>query len=199
MRRLAAELGVAPNAIYSHVSDKSTLVDAVVDSLLADIDLDVTEESVPRDGLRHLMIESRRVMLEHGDFLPRFLSGPMRGPNASRLGEVALQLLSRLGLEGQAAVDALRVLLTYAAGSAAMDVPRLAEDDRGARWAASERVFGEREDLELMARNARALSRPPAEAVFERGLDWLLDGIVEAARPASKPDPRGSGPSLTSQ
>jgi Tetracyclin repressor-like, C-terminal domain len=105
------------------------------------------------------------------------LSRPMRGPNASRLGEATLRFLARLDVHGQAAIDALRVLLTYTFGSAALDAPRRAETDREARWAASEAAFGAREDLPLISANARELARPPAESVFEAGLDWLLDGI----------------------
>ena len=37
MRRLAADLGVAPNTLYSYYQSKDALLDAVLDSLLADI------------------------------------------------------------------------------------------------------------------------------------------------------------------
>jgi AcrR family transcriptional regulator len=177
MRRLAAALGVAPNTLYSHFADKAALIDAVLDSWLADVETEPIEWLAPREGLRQLMIAARRLLLEHGDALPLLLSRPMRGPNASRLGEVTLRLLARLDVHGQAAIDALRVLLTYAFGSAALDAPRRAETDREARWAASEAAFGAREDLPLVSANARELARPPAESVFEAGLDWLLDGI----------------------
>src|SRR5688572_26763773 len=39
MRRLASALGVAPNALYSHYSDKSALLDAVLDSLLSEVEV----------------------------------------------------------------------------------------------------------------------------------------------------------------
>ena len=177
MRRLAAALGVAPNTLYSHFADKAALIDAVLDSWLADIETEPIERLAPREGLRQLMIASRRLLLAHGDSLPLLLSRPMRGPNASRLGEVTLRLLARMDVHGQSAIDALRVLLTYTFGSAALDAPRQAETDREARWAASEAAFGAREDLPLVSANARVLARPPAESVFEAGLGWLLDGI----------------------
>lgn len=179
MRRLAAELGVAPNAIYSHVSDKAALVDAVLDSLLADIDTEGAGEWDPRDGLVQLMLESRRVLLEQAHVLPRLLAGPMRGPNLRRLTEACLGLLAELGVEGQAAVDGLRMLLTYTVGSAALDAPRAAEPDPAARWAGSERVFVAHGEGSRVARNARALARPSADDAFVRGLGWLLDGIVD--------------------
>jgi AcrR family transcriptional regulator len=177
MRRLASALGVAPNTLYSHFADKAALIDAVLDSWLADIETEPIERLAPREGLRQLMIASRRLLLAHGDSLALLLSRPMRGPNASRLGEVTLRLLGRMDVHGQSAIDALRVLLTYTFGSAALDAPRQAETDREARWAASEAAFGARDDLPLVSAHARELARPPAESVFEAGLDWLLDGI----------------------
>src|SRR5215216_3902704 len=38
MRRLAAELGVLPNALYTYVPDKEALLDALLDALLGDVD-----------------------------------------------------------------------------------------------------------------------------------------------------------------
>ena len=39
MRRLAETLGVAPNTLYSYFPDKAALLDALLDSLLAEIDV----------------------------------------------------------------------------------------------------------------------------------------------------------------
>lgn len=178
MRRLASELGVTPNAIYSHVPDKATLVDMVLDSLLDDVDAAGAEKMEPRQGLIYLMRDSRRMLLEHADVLPQLFSRPMRGPHASRLAEVMLQLLARMGVEGQAAVSGLRSLLTFTIGSVALDAPRRADPDPAARWAASEAAFGAGEASALVARNAWVLARPPAESEFERSLGWLLDGIA---------------------
>lgn len=44
MRRLATEVGVAPNALYWHFSDKQTMLAALADDLLADID---TRDDLP--------------------------------------------------------------------------------------------------------------------------------------------------------
>lgn len=186
MRRLASELNVAPNSLYSHFADKATLIDAVLDATLAEIDAVAALGMAPRVGLRYLMLESRRMLLGHPDFMPQLLSRPMRGPNASRLGEVALQLLAGMNVEGPAAVDALRILLTYTLGSAALDVPRQAERDPSSRWAASEAAFSSRADMPFVSQHARELARPPTEGAFDRGLDWLLDGIATQGRGSRK-------------
>ncbi len=38
MRAVAQRLGVAPNALYSHVADKTELVDGVLDRVLAQVE-----------------------------------------------------------------------------------------------------------------------------------------------------------------
>jgi AcrR family transcriptional regulator len=37
MRRLAAELGVMPNSLYSYFPDKEALLDALIDALIDDL------------------------------------------------------------------------------------------------------------------------------------------------------------------
>jgi AcrR family transcriptional regulator len=181
MRRLATQLGVTPNALYSYVSSKDELLDAVLDSLLADINIDTFVSEEPGDRIVELMVDSRRVLLSQADFLPQLFSRPMRGPNASRLAEVTLTLLAQLGVEGEEAVDGLRILLTHLFGSVALDAPRSREEDPEQRWADSEAAFAENVDQRHVAENARALARPPAPTTFENGLRWLLDGIEQRA------------------
>ena len=69
-----------------------------------------------------------------------FVARPGLGPNAARLGEITLALLRRGGLDGDRAVEALRVLLVYSLGFAAFQAPRLA-GDAGARAARAEATY----------------------------------------------------------
>ena len=70
MCRLADHLRVAPNTLYSYSSSKAALMDAVLDSLLAEIDIPELDEMDWRDGLVALMEASRRTLLSHADLLP---------------------------------------------------------------------------------------------------------------------------------
>ena len=65
MRRLAAELGVLPNAPYTYVPDKEALLDALIDDLLADVEADGPATGDWRDGLVRVMDSSRRLLLAH--------------------------------------------------------------------------------------------------------------------------------------
>jgi TetR/AcrR family tetracycline transcriptional repressor len=177
MRRLAAELGVLPNALYSYVPDKEALLDALIDDLLGGIDPGEAVEDW-RDGLVRVMDSSRRLLLAHPQLVPVFLARPGLGPNAARLGEITFGLLRRGGLEGERAVEAFRVLLIYSLGFAAFQAWRLPEDaDRSARAEAA--FVGLPEDgFPEMRRLASHLAGPATDGQFHTGLRWLLDGIA---------------------
>jgi TetR/AcrR family tetracycline transcriptional repressor len=180
MRRLAAELGVMPNALYTYVSDKEALLDALLDDLLADVDPgDPAAEEDWRDGLVRVMDASRRLLLAHPQLAPVFLARPALGPNAARLGEMTLALLRRGGVEGERAVEALRVLLVYSLGFAAFQAPRL-QTDSPARTEQVEAAYaGLPEDrFPRLRRLAGSLAAPTDDRQFHTGLRWLLDGIA---------------------
>ena len=180
MRRLAGSLGVAPNALYSHYPDKSALLDAVLDSLLSEVETTGLDDPDWRAGLVRLMTASRQMLLDHADLLPQLMSRPMRGRNASRLGEITLALLERGGITGPEAVPALRSLLTYTFGSVVMDAPRRADPDPVRRTAESVAAFSARSEEARVARLAEPLSRPPSDLDFEVGLRWLIDGMARS-------------------
>jgi TetR/AcrR family transcriptional regulator, tetracycline repressor protein len=152
MRRLAAELSVMPNALYTYFPDKEALLDALIDRLLGDIDRVDPSHGDWREGLVRVMDSSRRLLLAHPQLVPVFLARPGLGPNAIRLGEVTFQLLRRGGLEGARAVEAFRVLLIYSLGFAAYQAPRL-QIDAEARARRAEETFGSLE-------HARTRTRP---------------------------------------
>lgn len=153
MRSLAAALGVAPNALYSHFADKQAVLDALLDALLGEIPTPDAARGDWRGKLIALLDASRRVVLAHPELISQFLSRPGAGPNAQRLGAAMLALLARAGVTGRAAQDALQILLIYTLGFAAHEAPR-------------------------RLRAPHAGGRHPDDATFRRGLGWLLDGIV---------------------
>jgi TetR/AcrR family tetracycline transcriptional repressor len=152
MRAVAQRLGVAPNTLYSHVADKTELVDGVLDRVLAQVDAPRSQPGTdPLDALHRLMSSTHDVLLRHPQLVPAFLARQgSRGPNAQRLGAVAQEHLAAAGVTGPDARDALRVLIVYAIGFAAFD-PGPAE---------------------------RPLPRSELRRTFERGLRWLLAGMT---------------------
>jgi TetR/AcrR family tetracycline transcriptional repressor len=149
MRAVAQRLAVAPNAIYSHVANKTELVDEVLDAVLAKVD--VPRVADPAEALYELMSSTHAVLLRHPDLVPIFLSRQgSRGANAQRLGEVMHDVLAEAGVTGAAAVEARRVLIIFTIGFAAFSgAPR----DDGVPAAELQRHF-------------------------DSGLRWLLSGIL---------------------
>jgi TetR/AcrR family transcriptional regulator, tetracycline repressor protein len=155
MRGLAARLEVTPNALYSHVANKTALIDDVLDDVLAEVRAPDPETAEPAAGLHALMSSTYEVLLAHPDLVPLYLARRgARGPEAQQLGAVMLALLARVEITGARAREALRVLIVYTIGFAA---------------------FAVRPPLEI----GPAVGPPGEElaANFERGLRWLLAGI----------------------
>ena len=121
MRAVAGRLGVAPNALYSHVDGREGLLDAVLDDLLGALPLP-SPDTDPAAGLTALMTASHELLLTHPSLLPHFVARQgARGPNAQRLGNAMRVLLHRAGVDDHAAQDtAIRVLVVHAIGDAAV-------------------------------------------------------------------------------
>jgi AcrR family transcriptional regulator len=125
MRALARELGVAPNALYSHVSDKNDLWDLVIDDVLGHVPVpDETQIAAdPVGAIREVMADSFEVLVTHPDLRPQILARQgARGVQAQKLGVVTLNALAAAGVAGDEARDALRVLIVNTVGFAAFAV-----------------------------------------------------------------------------
>jgi TetR/AcrR family tetracycline transcriptional repressor len=149
MRALARRLGVAPNALYSHVPGKTELVDALLDDRLSLVEAPSADAPDPVAALAVVMTSTYEVLLTRPDLVPLYLARQgSRGPNAVRLGVVMDALLERTGLSAEAVPSARRALIVHAIGAAAFggaDGPVPAEMTR---------------------------------ADFARSLRWLLAGIA---------------------
>ncbi len=122
MRNVAGELGVAPNALYSHVASKLALIDLLLDDGLAGIaPPDPTGD--PLAGLRAVMTATYDALLARPGLVPLYLGRQgSRGPYAQGLGRVLDTLLVRRGLDAERAADVRRVLIVHTIGFAAFTV-----------------------------------------------------------------------------
>ena len=153
MRALARRLDVAPNALYSHVTDKTELIDALLDDHLAAVHDPSAEAADPVAALAAVMTSTYDVLIGAPDLVPLYLARRgARGENAVRLGETMDALLARAGVTGDAIPEARRNLIVHAVGSASFATADAPPQDRG--------------------------PGSTARDAFVHGLEWLLAGIT---------------------
>jgi TetR/AcrR family tetracycline transcriptional repressor len=128
MRRLADRLGVAPNALYYRVRGKADLIDALIDQVYADLDLDPDPTGDWTQQLTTLSQAIRAHLLAHPAVVPFALQQPGLGPHGLRLGEAIYNVLRPAGFSDQAVVGTVYALLTYILGFVALEVPRAGTD-----------------------------------------------------------------------
>ena len=181
MRRVAARLDVAPNALYSHVADKDALVNLLLDAVLDDIE--VPTRGPWRNRIAKILTETRTALLAHGDLVPLFLSRQTLGPNALRLGEAILAALHTGGIQGEMSVRALQLLLVHTIGSSTFEVARRDDPDPVRRQQRGQQTTAalDRSTHPHTADQSEAISRFPGDTVFQLGLRLLLDGLAREA------------------
>ena len=181
MRHVAARLDVAPNALYSHVADKNALIALLIDAMLDGIE---APTSGPwRDRVTKILADTRTAMLAHGDLVPLCLSRQTIGPNALRLGEAILAALHVGGIEGEAAVRALQLMLVHTIGASAFEVGRRDDPDPVSRQRRGQETAAALDPATHphTSGQSEAISRFPGETVFQLGLRLLLDGLARDA------------------
>ena len=182
VRRVAAELGVRPNALYTYVPDRAGLERALVEWATAQADLGLLDGPARswRGRIRDYALALRTALLHHPAVAPLMMTAPMDGPAALEAGERLLRAFEDGGLTGKAPARACWVLIVYVVGSVALDV---AETD-GTRPVAAEgvRVAARRERLGQVPAGAwprtAASVDTMAEWVTERQFAWGLDRVL---------------------
>ncbi|WP_192810200.1 TetR/AcrR family transcriptional regulator [Actinomadura rudentiformis] len=173
MRRIAAELGCDPMALYRHFPNRQALLDAVADLALADVpDPDPHQAWEPR--LVTVLVSIRSAALRHPGIAAHVAGRPPLQRHGRRLAVAIIGALAEAGLPPEDVVRAAQALIAYLAAALAMSV-RAGQPD--ARW------------HELRAVISTLPGTPPSDALpvtgsedqFQYGLGLLISGIrVEA-------------------
>jgi AcrR family transcriptional regulator len=121
MRRLGSELGVDPMAVYYHVPNKDALLDAIVEAVMAEIDLAVDDPSAPaEDRILCAARAYRDTMLAHANALPIVLSRGPRTPGAMRPVELLVGILRDAGLPPSRAMAGMNAIAATVRGTIGM-------------------------------------------------------------------------------
>jgi AcrR family transcriptional regulator len=164
MRRLAKELGTGPASLYVYVKDTDDLHAAVLDELLAEVDLAVgAVEGGWRERLWTIVRSYSAVLHAHPSLARAAQVTPVSGPNYLAMADAILALLGQGGMAAGQAAWAADILLLIARGgavehgarrdcpSAGGDVSRGTSGSARARWA-----------FDALLDGALETSRPPA-------------------------------------
>jgi TetR/AcrR family transcriptional regulator, tetracycline repressor protein len=114
IRRLAADLGVTPMALYWHFRSKDELLAGLADRVWGEIDVDVDPGADWPAQLRSLLESLIRVLRTHPSASQLLMSGEKRTSEAASIAnEVALEVLHRAGFDAEhAAAIAKNALFT---------------------------------------------------------------------------------------
>ncbi len=187
MRKLAEVLGVAPMALYRHVTDKEDLVDGMIDLVFGEIDLPSSGGDW-RTDMRRRAISVREVLARHRWAIGLMESRIHPGPANLRHHDAVIGNLRAAGFDMAMVAHAYSVLDGYIYGFALtkMSLP-------------SERGVPVAEIAETMLQPFPVNEYPNLEAFvtehamkpgydygdeFEYGLDLILDGLARVWRPA---------------
>ncbi len=144
IRRIAAAVGVAPNAVYTYFPEKAAVRRAIVERLLGQVDHAVAASAGGwRERVEALALEMRSRLIAHPGAVPLMVSAPMDGPHALALGERLFDLLAEAGLADDDAARGVYLIIVYVLGAVALeaaDVPHV-----GALPPETERIAARRE------------------------------------------------------
>ncbi len=195
VRGIAAQVGVAPNAVYTYFPDKAAVQRALVERLVGEVDLDgLIDRTRPwRHRVQSLAVEFRTRLLSHPGAVNLLLSGPMDGPNALALRERLLEVFADAGLKPDDTARASYLLTTYILGSIALEAAEL--EHSGPPPPEDERVATRHVGFTAVpsdhyprtAATATTMARYITTEQFIWGLTRLLDGLAPPDS-ASHPD-----------
>ncbi|XVV13112.1 TetR/AcrR family transcriptional regulator [Actinoplanes sp. CA-131856] len=161
MRRIAADLGCDPMAIYRHFPNRQALLDAVAD--LAVDEVAAPAGSEPWDQrIRAVLTGVRSAALRHPGIAGHIASRPPLGPAGLRLAAVIMAALAEAGLSPADVVKASQALIAYSAAGLRMAVEAGEPDER---W---------RQVNEALKGEAPVVG---SEEQFDYGLRLLINGI----------------------
>jgi len=126
MRKLGAELGVDPMAVYYHIPNKESLLDAIVEAVMADIDLSVDiPTDPPVERILYAARAYRDAMMAHVNALPIILTrGPVT-PIATRPVNLLIGILRDAGLPVRDAVAGMNAIAAATRGIVGMTVSQV--------------------------------------------------------------------------
>lgn len=171
IRRVAAELGAAPMAIYRHVKDKQELILALLEDVAEGLPPLPGDEDTPRERLVAAFAGVDGYLARHVWVVEILRQGELFAPRAATLFVWTLDRFAELGLDDRQGTDAYAQLWWYVLGHLSY-LPGVAPDRRAAR---QELLASYVADPDRIRRAVRSFDH---EAAFLDGLRALVNTLA---------------------
>jgi AcrR family transcriptional regulator len=170
MRRLGTELGVDPMAVYYHIPNKQALLDAIVEAVMAGIDLSVDNPAYsPEERILGAARAYRDALLAHANAIPILLAHGPATPAAMRPVECLIGILRDAGLPPTEAFAGMQVVAAVVRGAVGTGpVSQNANPSAAEQMASMLRRFPPDEFPNLLE------ALPYAADFFEHGFDFAV-------------------------
>lgn len=179
MRKLGAELGVDPMAVYHYFPSKAAVLDGIVDAVQAEI-TPLPHDDAPWDvRLRETIRAWRRALRAHPHALPVLSTHPVFSEPGLRQWEEAAEILHSVGFSPAAALQAIHCISGYVVG---VTLAEVGQQPGGIPDPTEEEIMAQVAHLppdEFPILTAAFGGGMPydADAKFEDGLDLLIVGL----------------------
>ncbi|MFJ9177469.1 TetR/AcrR family transcriptional regulator [Streptomyces sp. NPDC102360] len=173
-RRLAAELGVSGPSLYNHFRTKDQILEAVADSVSAQVDLSMFDADDDRDwrtALHDWAVSYRAALRAHPNIVPVLARGPGHRPAGLRLADAVFGSMVDAGWPPPQATSIGALMRYFVTGSALGSFAGGFPDDEAAYDPADYPHLGQ---AHLLAERQEAVD----DRAFETGLTALLDGLA---------------------
>ncbi|MFI1734330.1 TetR/AcrR family transcriptional regulator [Streptomyces acidicola] len=171
-RRLAAELGVSGPSLYNHFRTKDQILEAVADSVCAQVDLSMFEDGRDwRTALHDWAVSYRAALRDHPNIVPVLAHGPGRRPAGLRLADAVFGAMVKAGWPPAQATSVGALMRYFVMGSALGSFAGGFVDDEAAYDPAAYPHLGQ---AHLLADQQEKID----ERAFETGLTALLEGLT---------------------
>lgn len=197
IRRLAADLGAAPMALYRYFANKDELVTSLFDRVISEYDPDQHREGDWREQLGSSFRWFRRALVSHPGIMPVLTRRVGVGNHSDRITESVLASLRRIARDDEEAARAFFALVSYTVGFACLEAASMAQrraagiDDAG-EWLRLSRLRFEslpRAAHPCLVDLAGYIGGYWTDEQFEDGLSRLLASVVVRAASPTRDSP----------
>lgn len=181
MRRLAAELGVWPTALYHHVADKAALIQLALDGALAE--LEVPDDRLPwQDWYRSFATNARNVALRYPGLAAHLEEHGNLSRESLAVTDRAIAVLLRAGFDPEHAAVLYSNVFTFIIARCRREAlleRQPGNEDGPAPSDMFEQLGKHLDDLPALRAAAETWEQLPPSAYLTSGVELLLAGAQQ--------------------